>query len=100
VDYGVDAPGVIRNLFLAGIALLALCRFVFQVTVGGATFVFTPMFRTRDRVYRGWRADDRLIPMQAKTKSIFNGIVVIAVVLWLLSLFGLFSNLAHIRVGS
>jgi hypothetical protein len=41
----VDALGVIRNLFLAGIALLALCRFVFQVTVGGATFVFTPMFR-------------------------------------------------------
>jgi SAM-dependent methyltransferase len=45
VDYGVDAPGVIRNLFLAGLAMLVLWRFVPPVTVGGATFTFTPMFR-------------------------------------------------------
>jgi arsenite methyltransferase len=45
VDYGVDAPGVIRNLFLAGIALLVLCPFVPPVTAGGVTFIFTPMFR-------------------------------------------------------
>ena len=45
VDYGVDAPGVIRNLFLAGIALLLLSRFVPPVTVRGATFIFRPMFR-------------------------------------------------------
>ena len=58
VDYGVDAPGVIRNLFLAGLALLVLWRFVPAVTVGGATFIFTAMFRKHgDRVYRGRRAD-------------------------------------------
>ena len=45
VDYGVDAPGVIRHLFLAGIALLLLSRFVPPVTVGGATFILRPMFR-------------------------------------------------------
>jgi hypothetical protein len=33
VDYGVDAPGVIRNFLLAGIALLVLARFVPAVTV-------------------------------------------------------------------
>jgi hypothetical protein len=43
---------------------------------------------------------NRFIPMQATIKSILNGVVVIAVVLWLLSVFGLFSSLAHIRVGS
>jgi hypothetical protein len=43
---------------------------------------------------------NRFIPMQATIKSILNGVVVIAVVLWLLSVFGLFSNLAHIHVGS
>ena len=46
VDYGVDAPGVIRNFLLAGIALLVLARFVPAVTVGGATFLFSPMFRS------------------------------------------------------
>lgn len=43
---------------------------------------------------------NRFIPMQATIKSILNGVVVVAVVFWLLSVFGLFNNLAHIRVGS
>ena len=43
---------------------------------------------------------NRFIPMQTTIKSILNGVVVIAVVLWLLSVFGLFNNLAHIHVGS
>jgi hypothetical protein len=38
--------------------------------------------------------------MQSTIKSILNGVVVIAVVLWLLSVFGLFSSFSHIRVGS
>ena len=46
VDYGVDAPGVIRNFLLAGIALLVLSRFVPAVTVGGVTFIVSPMFRS------------------------------------------------------
>src|SRR6516162_10526553 len=45
VDYGVDAPGVIRNFLLAGIALLVLARFV-PVTVRGVTFLLSPMFRS------------------------------------------------------
>jgi hypothetical protein len=43
---------------------------------------------------------NRFIPMQSTIKSILNGVVVIAVVLWLLSVFGLFSSFSHIRVGS
>jgi hypothetical protein len=43
---------------------------------------------------------NRFIPMQATIKSILNGVVVIAVVLWLLSVFGLFNVLTHIRVAS
>jgi hypothetical protein len=37
--------------------------------------------------------------MQSSIKSILNGVVVIAVVLWLLNVFGLFHSLSHIRVG-
>jgi hypothetical protein len=43
---------------------------------------------------------NRFIPMQGTIKSILNAVVVIAVVLWLLNVFGLFSSLSHIRVGS
>lgn len=45
MDYGVDGPGVMRNFLLTGIALLVLSRFVPAVTAGGATFIFSPMFR-------------------------------------------------------
>ena len=38
-EYGVDAPGVIRNLFLVGIATLGLYRFLPRVTVGGVTLL-------------------------------------------------------------
>jgi arsenite methyltransferase len=44
-DYGVDAPGVIRNLFLAGVAALAFYRFLPSVTIGGVTLLLSPMFR-------------------------------------------------------
>jgi hypothetical protein len=40
------------------------------------------------------------IPMQGQIKSILNAVVVIAVVLWLLNIFGLFHSLSHIRVGA
>lgn len=43
---------------------------------------------------------NRFIPMQGTIKSILNGVVVIAVVLWLLNVFGLFSSFSHIRVGT
>jgi hypothetical protein len=43
---------------------------------------------------------NRFIPMQGTIKSILNAVVVICVVLWLLNVFGLFSALPHIRVGS
>jgi hypothetical protein len=42
---------------------------------------------------------NRFIPMQASIKSILNGVVVIAVVLWLLNVFGLFHSLARVHVG-
>jgi hypothetical protein len=41
---------------------------------------------------------NRFIPMQASIKSILNGVVVIAVVLWL-NVFGLFHSLSAIHVG-
>ena len=43
---------------------------------------------------------NRFIPMQRSIKSILNGVVIIAVVLWLLNVFGLFHSLARIHVGT
>jgi len=42
---------------------------------------------------------NRFIPMQSQIKSILNGVVVIAVILWLLKLVGLFDNLSQFRIG-
>jgi hypothetical protein len=42
---------------------------------------------------------NRFIPMQSNIKSILNGVVVIAVVLWLLDVFGLFHHFAKIHIG-
>jgi hypothetical protein len=39
------------------------------------------------------------IPMAGSIKAILNAVVVIAVVLWLLSVFGLIGELEKIRVG-
>jgi hypothetical protein len=43
---------------------------------------------------------NRFIPMQGSIKSILNGVVVIAVVWWLLNVFGLFHSLARIHIGT
>jgi putative Mn2+ efflux pump MntP len=45
-----------------------------------------------------WLAN-RFIPMQSQIKSILNGIVVIAVVLWLLRIVGLFDNISQLKIG-
>ena len=42
---------------------------------------------------------NRFIPMQGTIKSILNGVVIIAVVLWLLNVFGLFHSLSGIHIG-
>ena len=42
---------------------------------------------------------NRFIPMQGTIKGILNGVVVIAVVIWLLKVFGLFDYLTQFRVG-
>jgi Flp pilus assembly protein TadB len=39
------------------------------------------------------------IPMQTTIKKILNVVVVVVVILWLLSVFGLISNLSTIRIG-
>jgi hypothetical protein len=39
------------------------------------------------------------VPMDGKIKRILNVVVVICVVLWLLSVFGLFNSLNTIRIG-
>ncbi|UPQ80668.1 hypothetical protein M0M57_07460 [Flavobacterium azooxidireducens] len=38
------------------------------------------------------------IPMDRKIKSIFNLVVVIAVIIWLLKVFGLFDSLSNVTV--
>jgi hypothetical protein len=43
---------------------------------------------------------NRYIPMAGSIKSILNAVVVIAVVLWLLNVFGLLKSLSAIKVGS
>ncbi len=42
---------------------------------------------------------NRFIPMQSTIKSILNGVVVIAVVLWIANLYGLFNSLSRIHIG-
>jgi len=39
------------------------------------------------------------IPMDGKIKNILNAVVVIAVVIWLLQVFGLLTSLTNFRVG-
>jgi len=39
------------------------------------------------------------IPMQSTIKKILNVVVIIAVIVWLLSVFGLIGNLSTIRIG-
>jgi hypothetical protein len=42
---------------------------------------------------------DRFIPMAGSIKSILNAVVTIAVVLWLLNVFGLMHYLSDIHIG-
>jgi len=42
---------------------------------------------------------DRFIPMASSIKSILNAVVTIAVVLWLLNVFGLMHYLTDIHIG-
>lgn len=47
----------------------------------------------------GLWAVNQYIPMQPTVKKILNIAVIVAVVLWLLSVFGILPNIANIRVG-
>jgi len=42
---------------------------------------------------------NRFIPMQGQIKAILNGVVVIAVVLWLVKIFGLFDYITQFTAG-
>jgi hypothetical protein len=42
---------------------------------------------------------NRFIPMQSTIKSILNGVVVIAVVLWIANLYDLFNSLSRVHIG-
>jgi len=42
-DYGVDAPGVIRNLFIAAVAVFLFAIFLPVVKIGSVTFITRPM---------------------------------------------------------
>lgn len=41
---------------------------------------------------------NRFIPMASSIKSILNGVVIIAVVLWLLQAFGIIGSLSSVKV--
>jgi hypothetical protein len=43
---------------------------------------------------------NNFIPMAGSIKSILNAVVVICVVVWLLSAFGVIGSLSNIRIGS
>jgi hypothetical protein len=45
-----------------------------------------------------WLAN-RYIPMEPRIKSILNIVVIIALILWLLSAFGVLSSFSGIRIG-
>lgn len=42
---------------------------------------------------------NRYIPMAGSIKSILNAVVVIAVLVWLLNVFGLLTNVPHLHIG-
>jgi hypothetical protein len=42
---------------------------------------------------------NRFIPMQGQIKGILNAVVVIAVIVWILKIFGMFGYLSQFRVG-
>jgi arsenite methyltransferase len=42
-DYGIDAPGVIRNLLVIGLVLLAVAPLLPVVTIGSASLILRPM---------------------------------------------------------
>lgn len=42
---------------------------------------------------------NRLIPMEGSIKSILNAVVIIAVVIWLLRVFGLLGELSRLQIG-
>ena len=42
---------------------------------------------------------NRFLPMAGSIKSILNAVVVILVVLWLLSVFGLFHSMSNMHIG-
>jgi len=42
---------------------------------------------------------NRYIPMQTTIKNILNAVVIIAVIIWLLNVFGLIGNLSTIHIG-
>lgn len=42
---------------------------------------------------------NQYIPMDANIKKILNVVVLVAIVLWVINLFGVFRFLPHIRVG-
>ena len=44
-------------------------------------------------------AVNRWIPMQATIKTILNWVVIVATVIWLLGVFGLFHYLGNVRIG-
>jgi arsenite methyltransferase len=85
-DYGIDAPGVVRNLFLFGIGLPILGWFVPTVQLGPVTVIMRPMayttgafcliegvlmivyakigkFRHRDRMLKmvNWKGDETVL---------------------------------------
>jgi arsenite methyltransferase len=41
-DYGIDAPHVIRNLVLSGLAVIVLCSIFRKVTIGPVTLILFP----------------------------------------------------------
>jgi hypothetical protein len=38
--------------------------------------------------------------MQGTIKSVLNGVVIVAVVLWILNIFGLFHSMSRIHIGT
>jgi hypothetical protein len=42
---------------------------------------------------------NKYIPMDGKIKKILNAVVVIIVIIWLLSVFGILDSMSNIRIG-
>ena len=107
VNRFIPMQGEIKSI-LNGVVVIALVLWLLRITglfdvlgqfqIGHDTPLITVVITLGVVGVLLWLVN-RFIPMQGQIKGILNAVVVIAVVLWLLKVFGLLDYLYQFRVG-